>query len=56
MPEPNPPPQVCTEFEKTLKKCIFENDDETCHTIFKNIHIGFYNACIKKEGNILKVK
>jgi hypothetical protein len=46
---PNPQPQVCAEFEKTLQKCIFEHDDETCHTIFKNIHLGFYNACIKKK-------
>jgi hypothetical protein len=59
MPESNPTkpqPKVCAEFEKTLQKCIFEHDDETCHTIFKNIHIGFYSACIKKDGKIPKVK
>jgi hypothetical protein len=55
-PQALPPkqPQVCAEFEKTLQKCIFEHDDETCHTIFKNIHIGFYNACIKKKEISLK--
>jgi hypothetical protein len=56
MPEKKLQPLVCTEFEKTLQKCIFEHDDETCHTIFKNIHIGFYNACIKKDRKIPKVK
>ena len=53
MPPPNQP-QVCAEIEKTLKKCIFEHDDETCHTIFKNIHSGLYYACVKKDEKILK--
>lgn len=45
-------PSVCTELGKTLEKCIFEHDDETCHAIFKNIHLGFYNACVQKPKEI----
>ena len=35
-----------------LEKCIIEHDDETCHSIFKNIHLGFYNACVQKPKEI----
>ena len=51
-PQPQLQPQVCAEIEKTLQKCIFEHDDETCHTIFKNIHSGLYYACIKYKNEI----
>ena len=45
-------PSICSELGKNLEKCIFELDDETCHTIFKNIHRGFYNACVQKPKEI----
>jgi hypothetical protein len=45
-------PPVCAEYEKTLQKCIVKHDDETCRTIFKIIHIGFYNACVYETKEI----
>lgn len=47
-------PQVCQQFDTNLQKCMFENDMETCHKIFKNLDTNFYTRCVPIANQLSK--
>ena len=47
-------PQVCQQYDANLQKCMFENDMETCHKIFKNLDTNFYTKCVPTTNQLSK--
>lgn len=47
-------PKVCEQFNMNLERCMFENDMETCHKVFKNIDKTFYTRCVSNAPELSK--
>lgn len=46
--------KTCDQYDINLQKCMFENDMETCHKIFKNMDTNFYSKCVPVTNQLPK--
>jgi len=47
-------PKVCEQYDINLQRCMYENDMETCHKIFKDVDKNFYKRCVPNGPEISK--